>query len=973
MRLRGFRWVIATLLTAAGVVLHSHGQTPFIVTQPSSQAVPTGGSATLSVAAIVIHGPANPLPLSYQWRHAGTNLPNSIVRFAGGALGENAAATSASLGNPSAVAVDSSGNLFIADSFNSIIAKVDTSGVLTIVAGRYPSSVGFTGDGGPAAQATLNQPSGLTLDAFGNLFIADTLNHAIRKVSAHGTITTVAGNGSSGYSGDGGPATSAGLSGPTGVSVDSSGNLFIADRENQVIRRVAPTGTITTVVGLGPDFGGFSGDGGPATSAKLRSPTGVAVDASGNLLIADYGNSVVRKVDTNSVISTLAGICFETFPQPGYTGDGGAAASATLYHPAAVAVDTHGNLFIADSFIHVIRQVDANGNISTVAGNGVQGYSGDGGAATSATLNGPVGLALSSQGHIYIAEPYNSVIRRVNPSGVITTFAGNGSATKSGDSGASTHATLSGANGVALDPTGNLFISDTYNHSIRSAKTSGIISTIAGTGTQGYSGDGGPATSATLNGPAGIATDASGNLFIADAYNHAIRKVSTLGTITTVAGNGIAAFLGDGGAATSASLNNPSGVVVDASGNLFIADTYNHSIRMVDALGTITTVAGKGKAGYSGDGGAATNATLNTPSGVALDANGNLFIADTLNHSIRKVDLAGNISSFAGMGPSLPGYTGDGGPAGNATLQSPVSVAVDSNGNLLIADFGNNVSRQVSPSGTISTIAGNGEPGYSGDGGPASAAKLFGPSAIVADTFGNVFIADANNAMVRKVTVFGATLSLPAVSSEDVGNYEVVVSTAASSVTSKTVSVSISVNPSAPIAIADALDRPDDTLVVNVPLTTLMANDHDPASRTLSITAVGNAKPAGATVVILEGFALYSVPSDTAGDGSFNYTLSNGTLTAIGTVTITQTSATTVPSGPTSVSINAVGADFVLKFLGVPGLTYRIQYTTNPSSLYTWNEFSPPAVVNAPANGVFSFTDVAPTDSLRLYRTVLRP
>ena len=979
MKFRGYTWALVALLGAAATIVLLQGGGPTtttitIVTQPIGQVVPLGGSATLSVAATV--SPVS--PLAYQWRHAGTNLPNPISRVAGGTLGDGFSAASTTVGNPSAVAVDASGNVFIADALNSVVRKMDTQGTLTTVAGSYPGSAGYSGDHGPATLAALNQPGGVAVDAFGNLFIADTLNHAIRKVSSHGTITTVAGNGSPGYSGDGGPAINAGLNGPAGIAVDANGSLYIADRENHAIRKVSIAGTITTIAGQGPSAGGFSGDGGPATNAQLRSPAGVAVDSNGNLFIADFGNSVVRKIDPTGAINTIAGICFELSNVPGYTGDGGAATNATLYFPFAVAVDAHGTLLIADPTIHVVRQVDTNGVITTFAGNGAQGYSGDGGAATSAALNGPAGLAVSPQGQVFIAEPYNNAIRQVNTNGIITTVAGNGLAADAGDSRSAINATLAGASGVALDAAGNLFIADTYNHSIRKVDTLGIITTIAGNGLAGYAGDTGPATAANLNTPNAVVVDATGNLFIADTLNHAIRKIDVSGTITTVAGIGTAGYTGDGGPAVSATLNSPYGIAADSSGNLFIADTLNHAIRKVDIAGTITTMVGTGVAGYSGDGGPAASGGLNNPCGVAVDANGNLFIADTLNHSIRQVDSRGTIFTLVGNG--VAGYSGDGGRASNATLQNPLGVAVDSKRNYFIADFGNNVIRKVNATGAISTVAGTGLAGSSGDGGPAQCASLFGPSAVVADAAGNVFIADANNAMVRKVTAFGPTLTLPSVGLDNTGSYDVIVSTpgatvsaSSATVTSGSATVAIVGGASLPVAGTDAVNRPDNTQVVKVLLATLLANDQDPANRPLTITAVGNAQPQGATVVISGDFAIYTASSDSAGDGSFTYTVSDGTLSSTGRVTITQTSATADSSGPTAVSITAIGSDFAIKFLGVPGQSYGLQYTTNPSSPFTWHEFAPPVTVIVPSNGVFGFTDVAPPDPLRLYRAVLRP
>ena len=339
---------------------------------------------------------------------------------------------------------------------------------------------------------------------------------------------------------------------------------------------LAAAGDINTVAGTGTP--GFSGDEGPATAAKLQQPYGVAVDGSGNLYIADASNHRVRKVNGSGTITTVAGI-----GSAGFSGDGGPATSAELSDPYGVAVDGSGNLYIADTLNHRVRKVDGSGTITTVAGTGTAGFSGDGGLATSAELDGPWGMAVDGSGNLYIADQGNSRVRKVDGAGTITT--------------------------------------------------------VAGTITTGFSGDEGPATSAELFYPEGVAVDGSGNLYIAEHSNERVRKVNGSGTITTVAGTGTAGFSGDGGSATAARFNAPYAVAVDGSGDLYIADYFNQRVRKVNGSGTITTVAGIGSAGFSGDGGSATSAQLNGPIGLAVDGASNLYIADLANQRVRKVEV----------------------------------------------------------------------------------------------------------------------------------------------------------------------------------------------------------------------------------------------------------------------------------------------------------------------------------------------
>ena len=336
-------------------------------------------------------------------------------------------------------------------------------------------------------------------------------------------------------------------------------------------------------------------------------------------------------VTSAGIISTIAG---------GTNGDGSAAIEAQLNYPTAVAKDAAGNVYIADLNNNSIRKVTSAGIISTFAGNGVGGFSGDGGQATDAEISNPYSVAADVAGNIYIADYSNQLIRKVTSTGIISTFAGNGTQGFSGDGGQATDAALHGPYGVTTDATGNVYIADLFNQSIRKVTTSGIISTIAGNGTTGFSGDGGSATAAALNQPYDVATDAAGNVYIADFNNNRIRMVTSAGIISTFAGNGTTGYTGDGGNATAAEIGNPFGVASDAVGNVYIADANNNLIRMVTSAGIISTIAGNGIWGFSGDGGNATAAELNYPSAVSVDAVGNIYIVDQTNNRIRVVSAA---------------------------------------------------------------------------------------------------------------------------------------------------------------------------------------------------------------------------------------------------------------------------------------------------------------------------------------------
>jgi sugar lactone lactonase YvrE len=744
-----------------------------------------------------------------------------IIQRLAGAGSDNIPATKAYLANPTQAIFDAEGNLYIADSYSARVRRVARSGIITTVAGNGEYGAG-SGDGGPAVRARVPNPVSLAFDSRGNLYISDNIDSRVRKVDRRGVITTVAGSGTAGYSGDGGPATAARLNYPVGIVVDRSDNLLIADAGNGVIRKVDRAGRITTFAGKSPspirinsaagtteggpaadasmwpwglaldrdgnvyvaeaDFnrirkidrsrrittvagsssggGGFDGDGGAATKALLNYPQGVWVDPGGRVVIADTYNERIRVVDTDGIIRTIAGN-----GRYGFAGDGGPALGAEFGDPAGVTADDAGRVFISDAWNGRIRVVEKSGIIHAVAG--APPYIGDGSVATASRLAYPTDVAFDGAGGFYLADTWHERIRKVDANGVITTVAGTGAYGFDPKESRAVEARLADPGGVAVDTAGNLFIADTWNYVVRKVDRHGVITTVAGTpGQWGSVGDGGPAASALLNRPADVAVDREGNLYIADTGNSRIRKVDTNGTITTVAGNPAGSVLvpfGDGLDARLAGLFQPEGLVVDADGNLFIADTGNNRVRKVDTSGVITTVAGSNNFFQPepyGDGGPATEATLRRPTGLAIDREGNLLIADTDRHRIRKVNRAGTISTVAGTGCcGSYGGDGDGGPATSATLNEPRGIAVDAAGVLLIADSWNDRVREVFH-GRISSVAGSFVNGELGDGGRAIFASVNSPQGVVVDDHGNVYFADTLNKFVRKIDHNGIIVTI---------------------------------------------------------------------------------------------------------------------------------------------------------------------------------------------------------------------
>jgi uncharacterized protein (TIGR03437 family) len=666
------------------------------------------------------------LLLALAWTPAagGAAAPSVIYRIetvAGSAnMGDGGPATAAQISTIQGIAVDRWGNLYLSDTDNHRVRKISTSGVITTIAGT--GVAGFSGDGGPATAAQLNLPYGLAADLAGYLYVADLGNDRVRRIGPDGVIATVAGNGNRGSSGDGGAATGAPLLTPRNVAVDAAGNLYFSEFEGHRVRKVTPDGKISTVAGTG--VAGFSGDGFLAVNAQLDFPAGLAVDRLGNLYIADSQNQRVRKILAGGVISTVVG------GSPG----------SALQTPVAIAVDVAGTLYVADmaSFVHSY----------TVAG----------AWTISAELSAPHDLAVDLNGVLYIADGVH--IRKV-ASGQIQTVAGDGYLHAIGDGGLATDALLLQPSAIALNGAGSLYIADTGTQRVRQVLPTGVIQTLAGAGGAGSAADNVVASAATLSSPMGVALDAVGDILIADTWNQRIRQVGADGLIHNLVGTGVAGLGSEGMPPTQTTLSEPYGVCSGRGGTLFVVDTFNHRVLEAAPQPLVVTAAGNGSRGDAGDGGLARLAQLNQPSACALDSAGNLFIADTSNHRIRKVDPSGTISTVVGTGAA--GFSGDEGPAIAASIYAPRGVVVDDNGDIFIADTGNNRVRQVTPDGLIHTIAGQDAAGFSGDGGPAASAQINAPGGLLLDGAGDLYFADTGNNRVRRLVPEAAPPPAPVV------------------------------------------------------------------------------------------------------------------------------------------------------------------------------------------------------------------
>jgi sugar lactone lactonase YvrE len=674
-------------------------------------------------------------------------LPGQVTTVAGGTsdVGDGFPATAARLAAPLGVVVSPAGDLLVADTGQHRIRRI--AGVTRVIGTLVGTGRGgFSGDGTLGVLTDVQAPAGIVLDLQGNPIIADTENHRIRRLNNDtGIVVTLAGDGTPGFGGDGGPAAAARLNQPSAVAVDAEGNIWIADSGNHRARRIsAGNGAIETVAGTGE--AGFSGDGGAAVEARLSDPRGIALLADGAVAIADGGNHRIRIRYADGSIHTLAGTGI-----PGYSGDGGLAIQAALNGPTGLAVDADGNLFVADSNNHVVRGIDAQGVIQTVAGSGTPGFFGDGGFANNADFDLPTGLALDAAGNLLIADSRNHRIRLIeSPTGIVRTVAGS-FLDFSGDGGPAALAALAEPAGLALLQ-GELVVADKGNHRIRLIEDGAapgdypLIRTLVGTFTPGDSGEESDPLEASLNRPSGVAAADQGSIVFADQGNHRVRRLEG-GLLENLVGTGQPGTETGDLPALAFAIRSPTAVAFDANGAVLFADTANHRIgRLVS--GFVAILAGSGEPGFSGDGDRPHEATLHSPEGLFAADDGRIFISDTGNHRIRVIDGQGlEISTLAGSGER--GFSGDGGAAVEAALDSPAGLFLDGD-RLYFADAGNHRIRVVDlATGRIETVAGTDRAGFFGDGEDSRLAEMRRPWSVLIDDEGNLWFTDQGNHRIR--------------------------------------------------------------------------------------------------------------------------------------------------------------------------------------------------------------------------------
>ncbi|WP_081670981.1 T9SS type A sorting domain-containing protein [Sporocytophaga myxococcoides] len=636
-----------------------------------------------------------------------------VSTLAGKSNDADGPADQANFASPNGVVVDAQGNLFVADIANHKIRKITPQGIVSTLAGS-----GFSGYlDGTGSEAMFNTPWGLALDKDGNIFVAEFGGRKVRKVTPEGIVTTVA------------------KSPPVGVQtfyqstalvVDNTGNIYVADYS--WVTKITPDGVVSKLAGSGSGF-----KDGPGATAKFKEITGITIGADNNLYVVDNGNNRIRKITAQGEVSTYAGSTAGI--------ENGNISVATFSRPYGITIDKEGNMFVSEETSFSIRKISTTGEVSTHAGNG--GFGSQDGPAASASFYYPHGIAADSSGNVYVADLSNKKIRKISSEGIVSTVAGVGQANNNAVvDGQGLMARFTMPAGVVTDAMGNVYVAETGR--VRKITPAGKVTTLAGSGNMGHSD--GIGTNATLGRLTGIALDATGNVFVSDIQYHFIRKITPEGVVSTFAGNYSGYTDGNG---IDARFDNPSALAFDAAGNLFVTDQRNYCIRKITPNGDASTFAGIDTAGYKDGNG--TNARFGEITGIAIDKDGNIFVADKGNNCIRKISPQGDVTTFAGS--RVQGSAN--GIGIKASFYSPYGICIDASGNLYVTQVGPEVGtestliRKITPSAVVTTLAGTGQRGNID--GPSASARFNYPSGIAVDTNYNIYIADQYNNLIRKI------------------------------------------------------------------------------------------------------------------------------------------------------------------------------------------------------------------------------